>query len=111
MGARGTIIVRRAMIKTGTYSGNGVDDRNINIGINLTSKNNPYVLVKAVDSIRNAIQRPEYAQGDLSFAYIAAAGAADNIQSFTATGFQIGTDVDVNEDTKTYFYVAFWEEP
>lgn len=97
------------MIKTGTYVGNGVDDRNIDIGVNLAAKNNVYVIIKGYD-IQPAVHRTEYGQGDLGMLY-SNVDIADMIQSFTATGFQIGQHVNVNLDTKTYRYVVFWEEP
>jgi len=100
----------RAMIRTGTYTGDGNDDRNIDIGIDLAAKNNVFVLTKA-----NANQYPygriEYGQGDLTMVFFNTADNPNNIQAFTATGFQIGSDVSVNNNAILYRYIVWWEEP
>ena len=96
--------------KTGTYAGNGADNRNIDIGVDLASKANVTVMVKATDNAQ-AVWRTEYGQGDLSYFFDATADAANCIQSFTATGFQIGDDNKVNSGARTYRWAAFWMEP
>lgn len=100
----------RAMIKTGTYVGNNADNRDINIGIDLAAKNNVYVIIKG-NSTAAPTHRIEYGQGDLSMFFGVTGDAANCIQSFTATGFQIGNDAMVNATDITYRYIAFWEEP
>ena len=95
---------------TGTYTGNGVDNRNINIGVNLAAKSNVTVMIKRTDNI-GGVFRIEYAQGDLCSYFDATADRADMIQSFTATGFQIGARNEVNENTYLYRYIVFWTEP
>lgn len=99
----------RARIITGTYTGNGADDRNIDIGIDLASKQYPYVIVKG-DSTNFAKHRTEYAQGDQSMAYNNIADFANTIQSFTSTGFQVGSHAEVNFNANVYRYIAFWSE-
>ena len=101
--------IHQAKIKTGTYVGNGVDNRNIDIGVDLASKSNAYVIIKKANT-NAACHRIEYAQGDLTMTYDASADAANLIQAFTATGFQVGTAATVNEDTFTYRYIAIWSE-
>ena len=110
MGATATQPLRRAMIRTGIYTGNGIDDRDIDIGVDLASKNNAYVIVKGV-IVDWPAHRIEYAQGDLSMFYNNIVDFADFIQAFVATGFQVGMDSSVNADTVVYRYIAFWEEP
>lgn len=110
MGATVSNPTRRAMIKTGTYTGNDVDDRNIDIGVDLASKNNVYVIIKTA-AATEPVHRIEYAQGDLSMFFTGNNDIADCIQAFTATGFQVGTSNNVNADTIVYRYIAFWEEP
>ena len=103
---------RRAMIKTGTYTGNNADDRDIDIGVNLAAKNNAYVIVKAnADGNSAAIHRIEYAQGDFAMSYEAVTDVTNRIQGFTATGFQVGDSNETNGNTIVYRYIAFWEEP
>jgi len=101
----------RAMIKTGAYTGNGADDRNIDIGINLAAKNNVYVIAKvdAAGAGTEGRHRIEYGQGDVAMLFAAGTDEADFIQGFTATGFQVG--ISLNTDTQLYRWVAFWEEP
>lgn len=95
---------------TGTYTGNGADDRIIGIGVNLAAKSNVIVIVKATSNDQ-ATFRIEYAQGDLSGHFTADVHGADRIQAFTAGGFEIGTRQEVNTNEQLYNYIAFWTEP
>jgi len=94
-------------MQTGTYTGDGNDDRSINIGVNLAAKTYAYVIIKGNLGV-GAVHRFEYGQGDLTMKYSSAADVADAIQAFTATGFQIGTVTEVNNNGSTYRYIAFW---
>lgn len=98
------------MIKTGTYVGNGIDNRDIDIGVNLAAKSNVWVIVKQ-NGGSAAKHHFEYGQGDLSMDFGAGTDLADVIQTFTATGFQVGVSSYVNTNTILYRYIAFWEEP
>ena len=100
---------QRARIKTGTYTGNGVDDRNIDIGVDLAAKRNPYVIIKGSEAVYG-VHRIEYGQGDAYMHFANQADAADSIQAFTSTGFQVGQLANVNSDTKNYRYIAIWQE-
>lgn len=104
-----TIIPPRAMIKTGTYIGNAVDNRNIDIGVNLAAKNNVYIIINGAS--HQAVNRIEYGQGDLTMYYVAVGDVANMIQGLTATGFEIGSDVVVNTNDELYRYIVHWEEP
>lgn len=97
-------------IITGTYTGNGADNRNINIGIDLNSKANGYVIVKSTYS-DPAAHRTEYAQGDLTMSFINSADYANGIQTFNTTGFQVGSAVQTNRDTWLYRYIVLWSDP
>jgi len=101
--------IHQAKIKTGTYIGNGVDNRNIDIGVDLAGKLNAYVIIKS-SVLSKAVHRTEYGQGDLSMFYDSTYDATDKIQAFTSTGFQVGVSSTVNEDGGTYRYIAFWQE-
>lgn len=101
---------RRTMHKTGTYIGDGNDNRNIDIGVDLASKEFPYVIIKSVEG-NSAAHRIEYGQGDLTMHYDNTNDGADLIQQFTATGFQVGASIQVNDNTVVYRYIAFWIEP
>ena len=102
--------LNRAMIKTGTYVGNGIDNRNIDIGINLAAKDNVWVIIKSTTTAQWAIYRIEIGQGDLSYFFGNFGNVVDAIQSFTNTGFQLGTHSSVNQDTMNFVYIAIWTE-
>jgi len=104
---------KRSIIKTGTYIGNGLDNRNIDIGVDLAAKSNAFLIIKNMGSStqNEAVGRTEYGQGDLSFPFESLIATVNLIQSFTSTGFQIGDQVRVNEADEPYAYIAFWEEP
>src|SRR4030042_4174937 len=57
--------VEGGKIRCGTYVGDGTDNRNIDIGFNLGSKSNVYILIKQASTLA-ACHRIEYARGDLS---------------------------------------------
>lgn len=99
----------RARILIGTYVGNGVDNRNLDIGINLAAKSNVYIIIKGGGSYET-ICRTEYGQGDLTMHITAISDSADMIQALTSTGFQLGTNVICNQNTITYRYIVFYEE-
>ena len=95
------------LLAIGTYIGNGVDDRSIT-GIGFQPD---LVLVKGNTSTvgdSDAKWRSNSMVGDLSGSWgTVAGGGANVIQSLEIDGFQIGTSIGVNEDTKTYYYFAF----
>ena len=99
----------RAMIKTGTYTGNGADNRNINIGVALSLKANAWVIIRKNAAIRPYF-RIEYGQGDLTMSYESEVDLADLIQMWTATGFQIGADARLNDVGVLFRYIAVWQE-
>jgi len=96
-----------AKIKTGTYTGNGVDDRDINIGVDLASKSNAYLIIKHRGT-SNPRHRTEYSQGDLAMSFGPANDSVNMIQAFTSTGFQVGDHIDTNGQDETYRYIAIW---
>lgn len=98
----------KAGFKTGTYVGNGADNRNIDIGIDLASKDFAYVIVRRQGTFE-AVHRTERGQGDLTMFYYYDYGEENNlIQAFTSTGFQVGTKSEVNTATEDYTYIVFW---
>ena len=100
----------RAKIKVGSYVGNSADDRNINIGLDLTAKTNVHIWIGGDGAWLPAL-RPELGQGDMTKPGGAGAFAVNYVQALTATGFQIGVQPSVNQDTNTYWYVVIYEEP
>jgi hypothetical protein len=87
---------------TGTYTGDGNDNRAITVGFQPD-----FVIVKETGNGEGAARSSTMA-GDASKPMgSATALQADLIQSFTATGFVIGTDSDVNRNNRDYHWVAF----
>jgi hypothetical protein len=87
---------------TGSYTGDGLDNRSIAVGFQPD-----FVIVKDTGN-REGVARSSSMVGDLAKPMGSlTALAADNIQSFTATGFTIGTATRVNQSGRTYHWVAF----
>ncbi len=103
--------IDQAKIITGTYTGNGVDNRTINVGLNLTAKNGVYIIITPAGGIGDACHRIEYSQGDLTMAFTGTGDVANKIQSLQTTGFQVGTHADVNGNGLVYRYTVLYEEP
>jgi len=95
--------------KTGVYTGNGIDDREINIGVNLAAKTNVYIIIKSL-SATLCLHRIEYGQGDLTMRYDVSVDFANAIQSFSDNGFIIGNYTGVNTNNYTYRYIVFWKD-
>jgi len=93
--------------KTGTYTGNGVDDREIDIGVDLASKTHKYAIVKAIYD-KAALQRIEAAQGAYSNYFTAVNQTLTGIKAFSSTGFIVGTGAEVNTNGWSYYYIALW---
>ncbi|MBA7618126.1 hypothetical protein ES703_25447 [subsurface metagenome] len=107
--ASAALAAKRARIKTGVYTGNSVDNRNIDIGVDLAGKDNSFVTVAELGT-SPIVWRIEYGQGDLSM-FDDVTDQSDYIQQFTVTGFQVGASSGINNNGVTYRYIAFWEEP
>jgi len=105
--------VKETKIKVGFYDGDGNDDRNINIGVDLASKNNVVVIIKVLTAAVGyaAMFRVEMGQGENAYFFDAQHRMTDTIQALTSTGFQIGSGVSVNNAAYSYLYIVFWEEP
>jgi len=99
----------RSRIKTGIYTGDDTDNRNIDIGVNLEAKANVYVIIKA-NYMYMAEHRIEYGQGDYTMSYQGLSDYSNRIQHFTTTGFEVGSADEVNVHGFTYRYIVFYEE-
>jgi hypothetical protein len=87
---------------TGSYTGDGSDDRTIAAGFQPD-----FVIVKDAGN-REGVARSSSMSGDLSKPMGSlTALQADNIQSFAANGFVVGTANRVNSSGRTYHWVAF----
>ena len=97
------------MLEVGTYTGNGVDARDISTGIAVS-----FVGVQYGDTGTPA-SRPlhwknEHLAGDAAWQFGSTSVAAANfIQAVGGASFQVGNEVNVNQDTRTYYYFVFKE--
>jgi hypothetical protein len=87
---------------TGSYAGDGADNRTITVGFQPD-----FVMVKDTGN-REGAARSSSMGADLAKPMGSlTALAADNIQTFTANGFVVGTANRVNSSGRTYHWVAF----
>ncbi len=94
-----------ARMATGSYTGNGVDNRAIT-GLGFQPD---MVYIKARTARSSMMRLSTFGAGDATKDIGVSNGnfVLNNIQSLDADGFTIGTDVRVNENAVTYDYVAF----
>ena len=88
-------------INVGMYTGNGADDRNIS-GLSFQ----PDWVVTMGDAQQDYF-KPAPLAGDEAFAMNGTGAVTNRIQALQATGFQVGSDVNVNENTRAYYWIAF----
>ncbi len=85
-----------------TYTGNATDNRN------LTAALTPVFFLTYYDVTGYLPQfRMSSTSGDKSFSVAAAAAYSDRIQSMSGTTVQLGTNINTNDDTGNYHYIAF----
>ena len=84
---------------SGQYTGNGSDNRDITA----PGFQPNYIWIKDTNTAGSAMRSSDMS-GDNSKYYRSSGFAADRIQSFISTGFQIGTAAEVNTNTRTYNY-------
>ena len=91
-----------ARVATGTYTGDSADSRNIAVPFA------PQAVIVKGSVAQTAVARTATMSGDLSKPMAGAAAATTNyIQNLSATGFQVGTNVRVNNSGTRYDWVAF----
>lgn len=90
-----------ANVAVGSYTGNGGDDRDIS-GLPFR----PDWLITMGDG-RNDWFRPGPVSGDRSYQINGAGSASNRIQRLRADGFQIGSNRDVNQNGRDYYWIAF----
>jgi hypothetical protein len=114
LGAVGESVVKRSHVLlfrppkptqmiTGTYSGNGQDNRPITeVGFQ------PDVVIIKGDIRREAVIRTATMVGDMSKALTSSSAATTNmVQSLDTEGFTIGNTQTVNKGNITYYWAAF----
>lgn len=90
---------------TGTYTGSGGDDSTIVVANLTPAGKHTVVIVKGV-SADLAVWRSSAHVGDVSSRFYQTADGANAIQSFSSTGFVIGTDATVNTKDAVYHYAV-----
>ena len=92
-------------LKVGSYVGNGVDNRSI-IGVGFQP-----VWVITLGDGDDSVFRPDILSGDNSYLMTGAGTITNRIQAFASDGFQIGSNVNVNELNTTFHYIAWAASP
>ena len=90
-----------ANLNAGMYTGNGADDRNIG-GLGFP----PDWVVTMGDGQEDEF-KPSPLAGDAAYTMNGAGSATNRIQALQATGFQIGSNAEVNENARAYYWFAF----
>lgn len=88
-------------LKLGTYVGDGTDNRSIT-GVGFQP-----VWVGTLGDGDNSILRPASVAGDASYLFTGTGPIANRIQAMEADGFQVGSNLNVNEAGTTYHYIAW----
>jgi hypothetical protein len=96
-------------VATGSYNGNGVDDRNIPHGMSASPKM-LFVWLENNGSMGGLCGRTDQYAGDVSICWSTGASntvrAADQIQAMDGANFQVGTDAKVNGSGSPYKWFA-----
>jgi len=92
-------------LKVGSYVGNGVDNRSI-IGVGFQP-----VWVITLGDGDDSVFRPDILSGDNSYLMTGAGTITNRIQAFESDGFQIGSNVNVNESGAPFHYIAWAASP
>ena len=100
----------RLFIKAGHYIGDGNDNREIDISVDMLSKYRKFLLIKCTDGANKAVFRHHWHTGDACSAFDDVQDYSDHIQAWTANGFQVGANARVNAVDKTYFYFVIWTD-
>jgi len=96
------------VMETGTYTGNGADDRNISLSN--AALDIKYIRIWS-EADENSVLRNESIAGDnAKVSLIGGTFSSDHIQSQGTGTFQVGTSLRVNQNLSDYYYVAYGPE-
>jgi hypothetical protein len=95
-------VVPQTEVLTGTYTGDGTDDRAIT-GLGFS----PDLVIVKGDTTQNAVLRAYPWAGDFTKDLIDGTVSANRIQSLDVEGFTIGSDARVNSSGETYHWIAW----
>lgn len=97
----------KVRLRHGSYTGDGVGDRIINIGVDLLVSSKKHLILKS-EGAASAVQKFGHEAGDVSDFFTSSAQAANIIQAWVATGFEVGTDGNANANGVVFNYVLFF---
>lgn len=93
-------------ILVGAYTGDGVDNRNIDIGYDLTVGGSIYVQVWSEGAHYSHFRTSAFT-GDESLPFDTSTGLIANvIQGFNSSGFQVGSNANINTNGTVYHYLV-----
>ena len=88
---------------TGQFTGNGADSRNIT-GVGFKPE---YLFVRSSATQNGVHKTASMDTADDTLFFDAQASVADRVQALQSDGFQVGSDVDVNQNATTIYYIAW----
>ena len=92
---------------TGVYTGDKVDNREIDVGVDLASKTYVYIIIKGLFTYK-AVHRMEYSQGNYAMSYDGTNDTPQLIKGLTANGFIVSTSDVTNKVDTLHRYIIFW---
>lgn len=87
-----------------TYTGNGADDRNLDILTSVTDPN--FIYIKEYSSGQGGRLKFAAQTGDACCTGEGIGEVTNNIQAFRTNGFQVGSSAGTNQDTSDYYGFA-----
>ena len=90
-----------AEVAIGTYTGNGSDDRNLDV----TGFQPDWVMTIADG--QSDYFRPSLLGGDATFSMNGTSSSSNRIQAIRPAGFQVGSNSSVNQSGRAYYWIAF----
>lgn len=96
-------------IRTGTYTGDGQASQEIDIGVDLTTKNNQYVIIKG-ENAYEGVHRIEYEQGGGCMRYEKEVDFDHAMLGCSVNGFTVDWYARVNAVGIVFRYIVFWTD-
>ena len=107
---QGGLITNIQRLLVHQYTGDGVDDREVDVALDLANAANVVVMVKNVsDTDRAVVFRTSNDVTTTAHYMTAAASASNLIKSFTANGFTLGTAYNVNRLAHSYIAMIWYQ--
>lgn len=100
---------RRVKMYAGSYIGDGTDDRNISIGANLSQAVYKFVVLKSIEAHPAVHKNSNQIEEDTQYFTATAISNSNQIQTWTSTGFVIGSHDNVNKLNVKYSFTVFYQ--